>query len=177
MATTYFVQTPRLLIRPLADTDFDLYFRMQADPELMRYIRLPESDADAVRGRMATQLNYGAENPGLGSMVSISRETGQPVATGVLRHVDYQPGNDLELGYAVLRDFWGRGLATEIARALARYAFERFDAPRVFAFVDPENYPSQQVLQKCGFRLNGRRLVYDADCLEFLLEREGLISR
>ena len=48
------------------------------------------------------------------------------------------PENDFEIGYMVLRDFGGQGLASELARGLSDYAFERFDAPRVIAFVYPE---------------------------------------
>ncbi len=163
------ISTPRLLIRPLTMDDFDFYFKLQSDAEMMRYIRPPESDPEVVKARMATFEKYAAENPGLGSFVGALKTTGQLVSTSVLRHIDYQPGNDLELGYLVVRELWGQGLATEIAQSLAHYAFQNFGVDQVTAVVDPDNEPSQRVLLKCGFQLVGRRFIYDSDTLEFVL--------
>ncbi len=163
------LETPRLRLRLLSHDDFEFYYQLQSDPESMRYIRPPETDPAVVKERIDTLVKYAGENPGLGSMVAFWKETGEPVATAVLRHVDYQPQNELELGYVIAPGFRGRGLATEIAQSIAEYAFERFAVPKVVAVTDPENLPSQKVLLKCGFRPKGRRFIYGSDCLEFEL--------
>lgn len=135
----------------------------------MRYIRPPEQDPEVVKGRIETFEKYAAENPGLGSLVGTLKTTGQFVSTAVLRHIEYQPGNELELGYLIVRDFWGQGLATEITQGIARYAFEHFGVEHIKAVVAPENLASQQVLLKSGFQPIGRRFIYDSDNLEFVL--------
>lgn len=163
------LETPRLQLRLLSHDDFDFYYQLQSDPETMRYIRPPETDPKVVRERIDTLLKYAQEHPGLGSMIAFLEETGEPVATAVLRHVDYQPENDLELGYVIAPGFRGLGLATEIAQSIAAYAFKRFAVPKVVAVTDPENLVSQKVLLKCGFRLKGRRVIYGSECLEFEL--------
>lgn len=165
------IETPRLRIRQLTDDDFDFYFNLQSDAEVMRYIRPPEPDPEAVKARIAMLYQYAQDNPGLGSLVAEWKETGQLVASCVIRHVDFQPGNELELGYVIVPEFWGRGLATEIAEHLARYAFGQFGVDKVVAVVDPDNLPSQNVLRKCGFRHVGRRFIYGSDNFEFVLER------
>lgn len=154
--------------------DFDFYYRLQNDAEIMRFIRPPEPDMEIVRERIRTLEQYAQDNPGLGSMIAFWKETAEPVATCVLRHVDYQPENELELGYIIVPEFQGRGLATEIAQALAAFAFSRFAAPKVVAVTAPENYPSQNVLRKCGFQLSGQRFIYGSDCLEFVLMRDNI---
>lgn len=171
-----FIESDRLYIRYLSMADFDFYYTLQSDPDTMRYIRPPELDAEVVRTRIVTLLHYAEDHPGLGSMIACWSDTAEPVATCVLRHVDYQPENDLELGYVIAPDFRGRGLATEIARALAAYAFERFDVPQVVAVTDPDNLPSQKVLLKCGFEPKGRRFIYGSECLEFVLLRGRLVG-
>lgn len=163
------LETPRLRLRFLSQDDFDFFFRMQSDPELMRYIRPPETDAGVIRERIDTLMKYGRENPGLGSLIVEWKATGQPAAMAVLRHVDYKPENELELGYVIAQEFQGKGLATEITRALAAWAFDRFSAPLVVAVTDPENLASQKVLLKCGFRLKGKRFIYGGECLEYEL--------
>ncbi|MCB0543727.1 MAG: GNAT family N-acetyltransferase [Saprospiraceae bacterium] len=163
------LETDRLLIRPAVADDFELVFRMQQDPEVMRYIRPPETDPEVVRGRMAMWLKYNEQNPGLGVFICLWKDTGEPAGNCVFRHVEYLPGNDLEVGYLILRPFWGQGLATEIVGALVRCAFEEMKAPKLLAYVDPENAASQRVLQKNGFLLVGNKQIYGTENFEFEL--------
>lgn len=169
MSDTLLIDAPRLHIRPLTMADFEFYYLLQCDPDTMRYIRPPEPDRAVVQERVQTLEQYGAAHPGLGSKIAFEKETQVPVATCVLRHVDYQPENELELGYIIVPEFRGRGLATEITRALAAYAFQRFAVPHVVAVTDPDNLSSQNVLLKCGFQAIGRRFIYGSECLEFRL--------
>lgn len=166
------IDTPRLLLRPVTSDDFDYVYRMQSDPDMMRYIRAAEKDPAVIRERMNMWLDYMRENPGLGVFTGILKASGQPVSTGVLRHVDYTPGNELELGYMIAPDYWGQGLATEITRALMEYAFGHFPDDKLVAVTAPENMASQRVLLKCGFALAGKRFIYEGECLEFVCRRQ-----
>ena len=55
-----------------------------------------------------------------------------------------------ELGFRFARQQWGKGYATEAARAIVRYAFESTEIQRVIAVVDPHNLASVRVLEKLG---------------------------
>lgn len=57
-----------------------------------------------------------------------------------------------ELGYSLIEEAWGKGLATEAATALADWFFEKRFAPGFIAFTHPENVASQRVLRKIGMR-------------------------
>ncbi len=177
MPKTFFLETPRLHLRWLTMDDFDFFFSLQRDPELMRYIRPPETDPEQVRARLISVEQYAAENPGLGSVLAAFKTTGQPAATGIVRHINYQVGEDLELGYLVVREYWGQGLATEFAGGLARYLFEQFGVERITAVVSPENRASQRVLEHCGFVQKGRRFIYDSDNLEYVLDRATHVQK
>lgn len=61
-----------------------------------------------------------------------------------------------EIGYWLGRDYWGRGLATQVVPALVQYAFESFDVCRLSAEVFEGNAASMRVLEKSGFSLEGR---------------------
>ena len=171
MSDPYFLETSRLRYRFFTAADFDFFFSLQSDAEMMRYIRPPESDPDKVRERMNQILDHMSANPGMGSMLDVMNTGDAVVASGVVRHIEYQPGKDLEIGYLVTRPYWGRGFATEFAQGLTDYAFEKFGVQKVTAVVHPENQASQQVLRKCGFELTGRRFIYDSDNLEFVRPR------
>ena len=62
----------------------------------------------------------------------------------------------MEIGYWLGEPYWGRGIVTEAVRALTRYAFETFDIARVYAYVYEWNPASARVLEKAGYRLEGR---------------------
>lgn len=62
----------------------------------------------------------------------------------------------MEIGYWLGEPFWDRGITTEAVRALTRYAFQTFDVARIYAYVYEWNPPSARVLEKAGYRLEGR---------------------
>ena len=64
------------------------------------------------------------------------------------------------LGYAVHNPYWGRGLGTELARALVQFALENRKYHRVEANIDPENLASRRVAEKCGMALD-REIMLD----------------
>ena len=120
---------------------------------------------------MDAWLRYMDENPGLGVWVGLLNATQQPIATGVLRHLEYTPGQALEVGYLVQREHRGMGIATEITQMLTSYAFANFPDDQVLAVTSPENLASQKVLIKCGFKSVGEREIYGDVCMEFALAR------
>ena len=61
-----------------------------------------------------------------------------------------------EIGYWIAEPFWGNGIASLALVALSKYAFEKFDLNRIFAGVFQGNRASMRVLEKSGFKLEGR---------------------
>jgi ribosomal-protein-alanine N-acetyltransferase len=61
----------------------------------------------------------------------------------------------VEVAYLLARPFWGRGLGTEVARALVAYAFERLEVSRLVCLIDPGNEASRRVAERAGFRAGG----------------------
>lgn len=80
----------------------------------------------------------------------------------VIGGIGLMPGTDIhrvsaEVGYWLGEAFWGRGIASVALVELTRYAFSNFpDLNRLFAYVDEEHIPSIRVLEKAGFRREGR---------------------
>ena len=82
---------------------------------------------------------------------------------------------DLEVGWTLRSEFWGRGYATEAARAAVRYAFEELRAPRVISLITPANVRSIAVAERLGERLDGEislpHLPPDRPVLQYAVER------
>jgi [ribosomal protein S5]-alanine N-acetyltransferase len=78
---------------------------------------------------------------------------------------------EVEVAYGIAPAYWGRGLATEAARAVKEYAFRRFDFRRLVSIVDQENVASQRVAEKNGMRVE-RQIEFDGHpCYLYVIER------
>ena len=58
---------------------------------------------------------------------------------------------DLELGYRLHKQYWGKGYATELAKGVCSWAFDTLPIDRIVAFTTCDNFASQRVLEKIGF--------------------------
>jgi ribosomal-protein-alanine N-acetyltransferase len=151
------VQTPRLLLHRLTAADLDDLTRMHLDPRVMATlggVRSPEQTREWLAQRLEHWRQYG-----FGLWLVRERETGRFAGRGGLQHVEIDGRDEIEVGYCFLPDFWGRGLATELARASIRAAFAVLNLPEIVCFTLTTNHASQRVMQKAGFRYE-RDFVY-----------------
>lgn len=82
-------------------------------------------------------------------------ENGSFVGRGGIRRMIVNDNEEIELGYALMPEYWGKGLATEIGEKALSIAFERFCYPSVVCFTLADNKRSERVMQKIGFSFEG----------------------
>jgi ribosomal-protein-alanine N-acetyltransferase len=149
------LDTERLVMRAFRLADVDAVAGLANDEEVARNtlnIPYPYARDDAVAWitSHAEQLErreavtYAITERGLDRVVG---------AVGLILELDHERA---ELGYWLGRPYWGRGYATEAARAVVRWGFEAFDLHRVHASHFPRNPASGRVLAKLGMRHEGR---------------------
>jgi len=150
----FLLETERLLIRPWQPADRPALKAFTQDPEVMRYVHggLPysETELDEFLSRQARQL---AEHD-LCMGALIEKSTGRVV--GVCGTQPLGTTGDLEIGWWLGRDVWGRGYATEGGGAAMRHVLDTLGRSRVVAIIDPGNEPSIRVVQRLGMHLEGR---------------------
>ncbi len=83
-----------------------------------------------------------------------------------------EEAGETELLYAFARSHWGRGLATEAARATVRFWLERTDLDRIIALAVPQNVGSTRVMEKLGMRPDGRAEMFGLQLVRYVLARE-----
>lgn len=147
------IKTERLLLRPLTESDVDDVVAYANDEEMGAYIpNFPHPyDHDHAR-EFVEKSQKDRENRERyeWAIVYESRVVG---AIGL----SFKPHGTGEIGYAIGKPQWGKGIASEALQAVVNYAFETEDLHRLQARTFPENAGSQKVLQKTGFRLEGRQ--------------------
>jgi [ribosomal protein S5]-alanine N-acetyltransferase len=150
---TVILETPRLVLRTwTAEDDAADALEIWGDAEVMRFVGEPFADIEAAR-RALRRAVAAQEEHGVCIWPVVEKSGGKVV--GCCGFHLHEGGPELELVYHFKRAEWGRGYATEAARACLRYGFERLKAPRVVATVLPENEASCRVLEKLGFRYKG----------------------
>ena len=179
-----YLETPRLILREFTEDDAADLFALDADPEVMRYVgpyRL--ADVDAYREHIRNDfLSFYSPGSPYGFRAAVEKAGGAFLGWFVLRpalhyrfarEAGFRSGQ-LELGYRLRRSAWGKGYATEGARALVRKAFTELEAPCVVAAALAENRASVRVLEKAGLRRVGEFQIagFDSPCLTYALRRE-----
>lgn len=83
-------------------------------------------------------------------MAVVLKENGQVIGRGTI-HVDIGQ-DEAMVGWILHKEYWGRGFATEMAKALIQYCFETLQLHRVYVLWHPDNIGSWKVMEKCGMR-------------------------
>jgi RimJ/RimL family protein N-acetyltransferase len=157
------LQTLRLDFREFVAADAPEIWRLDRDPDVMRYIG---DGKPSTRAQVAARIRLVPRvyrlYPGLGTWRASRRDTGAFVGWFSLKYIPDTV--EVEVGYRLLREAWGQGLATEGARELVRYGFDTVGLYRIIGITHPDNVASQNVLMKCGLapagwgRYYGQRL-------------------
>lgn len=139
------LETPRLLMRPMEPGDLDDFAALHADPEVTRFVLALDRDAAAERLR-ANEVEW--RERGHGILAVLDRDSGAFLGRCGLKF--WPDLGETEVGWIFRRDAWGRGYATEAARACIEWGFAAFDLPYMTAMIDPRNAPSVRVADRLG---------------------------
>lgn len=145
--------TERLRLRAWRDDDIDAYAALCADPEVMRHLRGPMT-----RDTAADQINAFRQHwidEGFGLWCATHADNDECIGFIGLAVPRFLPEvlPSVEIGWRLARAAWGRGLATEGARATVDFAFGPLGLDRLVSITLPENRSSWNVMQKLGMTL------------------------
>lgn len=155
------LESPRLMVRRFTIDDLDLVARLLGDPAVTTYLGGVKDRAGAEVTLRTRALDYYGQHPGLGMWATVERASGVMVGFHVLNHIKGEP--DIQVGYALFQEAWGRGYATEMAVRLLEYGFRDLALPQIVAITNLDNTVSQRVLLKAGLVRRGERLLAHPD--------------
>jgi [ribosomal protein S5]-alanine N-acetyltransferase len=156
------ILTERLEIRVFDPGDLHALHAVYGDPEVTRWMPA-YSTIEHTRRALEKHVAAGrAGGPALWAVVE--RASGELIGDAGFAPLD-GVGPEVELGYTLGRHWWGRGYATEAARACLAEAFGPLGLERVVAVVRPENDASIHVLEKLGMMREGTRFAHGAEHL------------
>jgi RimJ/RimL family protein N-acetyltransferase len=162
------LQTERLVLRAFREADLAAYARICADPDVVRHVGQPFSRAEAWL-HIAVMLRHW-QLRGCGMWAVEDRSSGALIGRIGFYEPEGWPG--LELGWMLATSHWGRGLATEGARAALAFAFGVLERPHIISLIRPENAVSVRVAEKLGEAFEGRSRALGVEALVYGIRRE-----
>jgi [ribosomal protein S5]-alanine N-acetyltransferase len=163
-------QTPRFVIRNFSPEEEKIYLSLFDDEEVTRH--LPKRTRDENRRIFRDGLHDYAAGKVLGRWGMFNNGNEEFIGICLLRPYDDEL-DKIELGYVLARNFWGKGIAGEMAQIMVAYALTRANASEIVGVTTLENVASQKVLQKAGLeRLEN--IIRDGEELAFFKLIKGM---
>ena len=143
---TFLIETNRLDLRLLKPEDIQYFDQLESDPEVKKYFPSGAHSRDKTEAMIKKFISR-YEEKGLPCFVIFDRALGEFIGRAGFGITE---NNEVEVGYALHKKFWGQGYASEALIALLEYAKEHIDAEYIIAYADVDNVGSTRVMEKSG---------------------------
>jgi RimJ/RimL family protein N-acetyltransferase len=160
------LETPRLIMRPLTRAYLADLVDMYEDPEVTRFLKSLDEAGHLQRLRESEEM---WATRGYGRAAIHDRATGRFVGRGGLQY--WAHFDEVEVTWALRREAWGQGLATEAGGAWLDWGLEHLDVSYVTAYVDPENAASRSVAERMGMAVLRTDVQHDRRVLVYARAR------
>lgn len=153
---TVIIQTERLVLRQWCDQDLDPFTRLNSDPRVMEFFPATWTQEESKTSLLSARNHI--DKHGWGKWAVSLRETDEFIGRIGLEAVDFQapfPQN-IELGYRIAYKHWGKGYASEGAKAALEYGFQNLNLEEIVAFTSVQNHRSQLVMKRIGMHYDSK---------------------
>ncbi len=162
------IETERLILRPMEPGDIDDLLELHSQPAVIEF--LGPATRELARERLERcQRNW--ENGGYDLLAVLERSTGRFLGRAGVKY--WPEWGETEAGWAFRREAWGRGYATEAARASIDWAFRTLPVPYVTAMIRPDNGRSIGVARRLGMTPIRDEVVVGIPVIVHAIEREA----
>ena len=163
------IETDRLRLRIVCPDDLDDLAGLFADPEVVKYVGdgQPSNREEAAKAVDSMIAHW--QNHGFGRWIVTDKTNDAFIGFGGLRSLFGTP----EVVYHLTKKNWGKGFATELARAALRFGFEDRGFDRIVAVTKPPNVASIHVMEKLGMQFEKYAQYYGLDVVQYSITRDA----
>ena len=166
------LETERMILRDFSMDDLPDYAKLDSDPEVMKYINNGIIKSfEEIRQDLIRIMKYSTENSGFGLWAAIEKEQKKFIGWFCLKHLDKT--DEIEVGYRLIREFWGKGFASEGAEALVKHGFYKLKLTEIVGVADPDNRASIKVLEKAGLKFKKYAFYYNSEVAYFSIRKKS----
>jgi ribosomal-protein-alanine N-acetyltransferase len=167
------IETDRLRLRLFTPGDLDELAVIFSDPLVLKYLATgqPATREESQTALLSIIRHW--ERHGYGRWAVVHRATNKLIGYGGLRSFDGTP----ELVYLLAKEYWGHGLATELARGCLEYGFMHHRFERIIALTRPENLASRRVMEKAGLSFVRNTTFLNIDVVLYSILRQNYLAQ
>ena len=176
------IETKRLILREFLPGDEVGMFELDSNSEVHKYLgNNPITTIEQAREIIENICRQYIKN-GIGRWATIEKTSNQFIGWSGLKFitdVENNQTNFYDVGYRFMPQYWGKGYATESAKAALEYAFNTMNMKEVIGTCHEENKASRKALEKCGLKFVEKFLWENITCDWLKItkeEREGIIK-
>ena len=161
-------ETERLIVKQYVfETDAYNFYLLNGDEDVMRYIRAAKSKEECDEF-LKQVIDAYKINPLIGRWAAYEKKMpGRFVGSFAI--IPIEGTGNIQLGYAFLKENWGKGYATELTKSGLDYYFTNTKADHIYAIAEKDNIASHKVLFKNGFVRDGIRHEGEKELLQFIV--------
>ncbi len=149
------LQTKRLLLRDIENTDWQQISEYSGDPDVYRYMLFGPHTIEETKHFVKRAIIHQSDEPRLDYILAIIElKTGKLIGNCWI-HITSVTHREGRVGYSLNKAYWGNGYGTEVAKALVEFGFSTQRLHRIYATCDPENIGSTRILEKIGMKYEG----------------------
>lgn len=163
-------QGPRIIIREFFPKEQQTFLDLFKDNQVTQY--LPKTSPERYI-EMFKELLKNYETGNLSRWAIFDTTNDNFIGMCVAR-IFVHNSNQIEIGYVLSKEYWGKGIATEVCKAMTQYCFANTNTPEVVAITDLGNSDSQNVLQKSGFERIDNLIRDNEELAYFIIKRAQL---
>ena len=163
-------ETSRLIVRNFTDADYDNYFSLHGNAQVMQYIRPAQTREDSDAKFEETILNI-VPHSFMGRWAVEEKASGKFIGSFIIAPIP-DDVTKMQLGYSFLPEYWGKGLATEVTKAGLNYFRDKTSLTEIYAVIETPNIASHKVLLKAGFLPFATKMDGEKELLVLIVRRE-----
>lgn len=164
------IETERLILRTYKLDDLETVYLLCSDPDVTHFF---SAEFSVKREDVLASLPRRAERwrtQGFGQFGVFEKETEKLIGYCGMQYLE--DTSEVEIYYGLFKEHWQKGLATEAALAVLRFAFEQLKLPKIVAVTHPENFSSHKVLHKLGMTRGADSHFYNTYAAYFYLSHD-----
>lgn len=169
------LETERLLLREMLLSDAEAMFKLDSNPNVVKYLgNTPVKSIDECISLIHNVRNQYLKN-GIGRFSVVLKDTDEVIGWAGIKFITEPENNQTnfyDLGYRLQEEHWGKGYATEATKAWLDYAFQTMKLPVLVASINVDNFNSNKIVQKFGFKLKSKFYYEDIHCNWYELENK-----
>jgi ribosomal-protein-alanine N-acetyltransferase len=168
------IESERLIFREFTLDDLPMLIAQRSDPDVNKFLggtklQNPEALAKRIRFYMSCYQSHG-----FGMCSMIWKPSGEMIGSAGLQPLD---GTDeIEVGYSMIKDFWGRGIGTEAARAWLDHGFRNAGLDRIVAVAHTGNWASRHIMEKLGMTYEKSEFHYGDECAFYAISKDEFLD-